>query len=94
MPADFNAVISFCCAIRPKVMTLDINNDIGTDSAIIHARFKYKYSKIVSASKPLPKKRSTALMRNCKKSTVVITATDNKNGIKDCLNKYLLSVFI
>jgi hypothetical protein len=24
----------------------------------------------------------------------VITATDNKNGIKDCLNKYLLSVFI
>ena len=26
--------------------------------------------------------------------TSIITITDNKNGIKDCLNKYLLSVFM
>ena len=55
---------------------------------------KYKSSKIVRASKPFPKKRSTALIKNCKKSTVVITATDSTNGMKDCLSKYLLSVFM
>ena len=78
--------------MRPKVITLDISKDIGTDKAIIHARFKYKYSKMVIRSNPFPKKRSTALIRNCKKSTVVITATDSINGIKDCLSKYLLSI--
>jgi hypothetical protein len=75
-------------------MTLEINKDIGTDNAIIQARLRYKYSKIVTISNPFPKKRSTARIKNCKNKTVVMTATDSKNGISDCLKRYLFNVFI
>ena len=68
----------------------------NTNNSIYYKIFQptNKYSKIVSASKPFPRNLSTALIKNCKKSTVVITATDNRKGISDCLKRYLLSVFI
>ena len=93
-PAAFKAVISLSCDILPYVMTVDINSDIGTDNAIIHAKLRYKYSKIIHTSNPFPKKRSIARIRNCKNNTVVITPKDSKKGINDSFTRYLFNVFI
>ena len=64
MPDERIAPISLSSDICPKLIQAVTNTAIGTAKAVIHPRFKKRYSKIVGRSKPLPKNLSIALRRN------------------------------
>ena len=89
IPADFNAVISFFWDILPKVITLEINNDIGTERAIIQAKFKNRYSRMVSNSRPLPKNLSIARNKKLMNKTKVIINNEKIKGYINSFIKYL-----
>ena len=74
MPEARIALISLSSDILPKAISVAINTAIGTAKAIIQARLRNKYSKIVSTLRPLPKKRSIALRKKFinNMSTIII----------------------
>ena len=64
MPDDLIAVISLSSENWPKAISAATSTAMGTAKALIHPRFRNKYSNIVPRSSPLPIKRSIALRRN------------------------------
>ena len=89
IPDAFIALISFSSDILPNVIRVVKSTAIGTDNAIIHARFKNKYSKITRASIPFPKNLSIARIRKLIKRIKVIITRDNKKGKNISLIRYL-----
>ena len=83
------AFISLSSDNLPKVIKVDNKTAIGTDKAMIQARFKNRYSRIVRISKPLPRKRSIALKRKFIKRRKVIINNEKKKGIIISRMKYL-----
>tara|TARA_Y100000741_G_scaffold100359_1_gene74524 strand:+ start:436 stop:831 length:396 start_codon:yes stop_codon:yes gene_type:complete len=88
-PDALIALISLSSDNLPKVISVARSTAIGTDNAIIQARFKNKYSNIVMTSKPLPRKRSIALSKKLMKRRKVIINSEKKNGRSISLMKYL-----
>ena len=89
IPEALMAFISLSSERRPKVINVASNTAIGTDKAIIQARFKNKYSKIVNTSKPFPRKRSIARSKKLMNKRNVIMKREKKNGGSISLMKYL-----
>ena len=89
MPDARIAFISLSSDNLPKVIKVDNKTAIGTDKAMIQARFKNRYSKIVRTSNPLPRKRSIALKRKFIKRRKVIINNEKKKGIIISRMKYL-----
>jgi hypothetical protein len=89
MPDARMAFISLSSDNRPNVISVDSSTAIGTDNAIIQARFRNKYSKIVKTSKPLPRKRSTALSKKLMNKRKVIINKEKKKGKIISRIKYL-----
>ena len=88
-PDARRALISLSSDKRPKAMSVARRTAIGTDSAMIHARLRNKYSRMVNTSNPLPKKRSIARKRKLMKSINVIINKEKKNGRSISRTKYL-----
>ena len=89
MPEARMAFISLSSDNRPNVIRVDNNTAIGTDRAIIHARFKKRYSKIVKISNPLPRNLSIARNRKFIKRRKVIINNEKKKGMIISRMKYL-----
>jgi len=89
MPDARMAFISLSSDNRPNVMRVDSSTAIGTDNAIIQARFRNKYSRIVKTSSPLPRKRSTALSKKLMNRRKVIINREKKKGKIISRIKYL-----
>ena len=89
MPDARIAFISLSSDNLPKVIKVDNKTAIGTDKAMIQARFKNRYSRIVRISNPLPRKRSIALKRKFIKRRKVIINNEKKKGIIISRMKYL-----
>ena len=89
IPEARMAFISLSSDNRPNVIRVDNNTAIGTDKAIIQARFKNRYSKIVRISNPLPRNRSIARSRKFIKRRKVIINNEKKKGIIISRIKYL-----
>ena len=53
MPPALIAVISFSADSRPKAMIVAVSTAHGTESAIIHAKFRKRNSRIVPKDSPL-----------------------------------------
>ena len=83
------AFISLSSDNRPNVIRVDNRTAIGTDKAMIHARLRNKYSNMVKISKPLPRNRSTARIKNFMNKRKVIINKENKNGKIISRIKYL-----
>jgi hypothetical protein len=83
------ALISLSSDNRPKVMRVDSRTAMGTARAMIQARFKNRYSRMVMTSRPLPRKRSTALSRKLINSKKVIMSREKKKGRTISRIKYL-----
>tara|TARA_B100000131_G_C18113543_1_gene610479 strand:- start:3 stop:596 length:594 start_codon:yes stop_codon:yes gene_type:complete len=88
-PEDLKALISLSSDKRPNVISVDNSIAIGTDSAIIHAKFSIRYSKIVIKSNPLPRKRSIALSKKFINKRKVITKSEKMNGMIISRIRYL-----
>ena len=80
IPDALIAFISLSSDSRPKVIKVASKPAIGTERAKIQARFKNKYSKIVSMSKPFPKNLSIALSKKFTNKINVIINNEIKNG--------------
>ena len=83
------AFISLSSDNLPNVMSVDNKTAIGTDNAMIQARFRKRYSKIVSTSRPLPRKRSTARSKKLINRRKVIIKSEKKKGSIISRIKYL-----
>tara|TARA_B100001741_G_scaffold22883_1_gene16889 strand:+ start:1040 stop:1444 length:405 start_codon:yes stop_codon:yes gene_type:complete len=83
------AFISLSSDNLPKVISVDNKTAIGTDNAMIQARFRKRYSKIVSTSRPLPRKRSTARSKKFINKRKVIINNEKKKGSIISRIKYL-----
>ncbi len=83
------AFISLSSDNLPNVMSVDNKTAIGTDNAMIQARFRKRYSKIVSTSRPLPRKRSTARSKKFINKRKVIINNEKKKGSIISRIKYL-----
>tara|TARA_Y100000817_G_scaffold109645_1_gene85791 strand:+ start:2248 stop:2571 length:324 start_codon:yes stop_codon:yes gene_type:complete len=80
IPEDRIAFISLSSESLPNIMREESNIAIGTDRAIIHARFRKRYSKIVIKSSPLPRNRSIALRRKLINKIKVIISNEKMKG--------------
>ena len=89
IPDALIAFISLSSESRPKVIKVASKTAIGTDRAKIHARFKNKYSRIVSMSKPFPKNLSIALRIKFTNKMKVIIKREKINGRISSFKKYL-----
>ena len=89
IPDALIAFISLSSDSRPKVIKVESKTAIGTERAKIHARFKNKYSKIVSMSKPFPKNLSIALSKKFTNKMKVIIKREKIKGRISSLKKYL-----
>jgi len=67
-PEERSAVISLSSENRPNAISVATRTATGAASAIIHAVFRKRYSRIISMGSPLPRKRSTARRRKLVKS--------------------------
>jgi len=56
------------------------NTAIGIDIAIIQAKFKYKNSRTTPIGSPLPRRRSTDLIKKFDRRMNVTTPIEKKNG--------------
>ena len=83
------AFISLSSDNLPNVISVDNKTAIGTDNAMIQARFRKRYSKIVSTSRPLPRKRSTARSKKLINKRKVIINNEKKKGSIISRIKYL-----
>ena len=89
IPDALIAFISLSSDSRPKVIKVASKTAIGTERANIHARFKNKYSKIVSMSKPFPRNLSIALSKKFTNKMKVIIKREKIKGRISSLKKYL-----
>ena len=89
MPEARMALISLSSESLPNVIRVASKTAIGTDKAIIQARFKNKYSRIVITSKPLPRNRSMALSKKFINKRKVIINNEKKKGKIISRIKYL-----
>ena len=89
IPEERMALISLSSDILPKVIRLASSTAMGTERAIIQARFKNRYSRIVPTSRPLPRKRSMARSRKLMKSTKVIISREKIKGRIVSRTRYL-----
>ena len=80
IPEDLKTLISLSSESLPNVASVANNIAIGIERAIIHARLRNKYSKIINMSNPLPRKRSIALSRKFTNKMNVIISNETKNG--------------
>ena len=83
------AFISLSSDNLPKVISVDSKTAIGTDNAMIQARFRKRYSNIVSTSRPLPRNRSTARSKKLINRRKVIIKSEKKKGSIISRIKYL-----
>ena len=83
------ALISLSSERRPKVISVASKTAMGTARAKIHAKFRNRYSKMVSRSSPLPKNRSMARRRKFTKRMKVIMPKEKMKGREISLIKYL-----
>ena len=89
IPEARMALISLSSESLPNVISVASKTAIGTDKAIIHARFKNKYSKIVITSRPLPRNLSIALSKKFINKRKVIINNEKKKGKIISRIKYL-----
>ena len=80
IPEDLKALISLSSESLPNVASVANNIAIGIERAIIHARLRNKYSKMVKMSNPFPRKRSIALSKKFTNKINVIINNEIKNG--------------
>ena len=80
IPEDLKALISLSPESLPNVASVANNIAIGIERAIIHAKLRNKYSKIINMSNPLPRKRSMALSKKFTNKINVIINNEIKNG--------------
>ena len=83
------AFISLSSDNLPNVISVDSKTAIGTDNAMIQARFRKRYSNIVSTSRPLPRNRSTARSKKLINRRKVIIKSEKKKGSIISRIKYL-----
>jgi hypothetical protein len=83
------ALISLSSDKRPKAIRVESRTAIGTDKAMIQAKLRNKYSRIVSTSNPLPKKRSIARSRKLMNNRKVIINSEKIKGNTISRTKYL-----
>ena len=83
------AFISLSSDNLPNVISVDNKTAIGTDNAMIQARFRKRYSNIVSNSRPLPRNRSTARSKKLINRRKVIIKSEKKKGSIISRIKYL-----
>ena len=89
IPDALIAFISLSSESLPKVIKVASKTAIGTERAKIHARFKNKYSKIVSMSNPFPKNLSIALSKKFTNKMKVIIKREKMKGRISSFRKYL-----
>ena len=89
IPDALIAFISLSSDSRPKVIKVASNTAIGTERAKIQARFRNKYSKIVSMSKPFPRNLSIALSKKFTNKIKVIIKREKIKGRISSFKKYL-----
>ena len=89
IPDALIAFISLSSESLPKVIKVASKTAIGTERAKIHARFKNKYSKIVSVSKPFPRNLSIALSKKFTNRMKVIIKREKIKGRISSFKKYL-----
>jgi hypothetical protein len=64
---------------------------MGTARAVIHPRFRNRYSKMVPKSNPFPRNRSIARSRNWVKRMKTIISREKKKGRRSCFRIYLVN---
>ena len=89
-PADLRALISLSSESLPNVVNVASNMAIGIERAIIHAKFRNKYSIIIDISNPFPKNRSTALNKKFTNKINVIINNEIKNGAEISRKRYFV----
>ena len=89
IPDALIAFISLSSESLPKVIKVARKTAIGTERANIHARFKNKYSKIVSMSKPFPRNLSIALSKKFTNKMKEIIKREKIKGRISSFKKYL-----
>ena len=89
IPDALIAFISLSSESLPKVIKVASKTAIGTERAKIHARFKNKYSRIVSMSKPFPRNLSIALSKKFTNKMKVIIKREKIKGRISSFKKYL-----
>ena len=89
IPDALIAFISLSSDNLPKVISVAINTAIGTERAIIQAKLKNKYSKIIWISNPFPRNLSIALSRKLIKRINTIISREKTNGSINSRIKYL-----
>ena len=89
IPEALIALISLSSDNLPNAISVARSTAIGTDNAIIHARFRKRYSKIVNTSIPLPRNRSIALNKKFMNNKNVIIKREKIKGKIISLIKYL-----
>ena len=88
------ALISLSSDNLPNAISVAKRTAMGTDNAIIQARLRNRYSKIVKRSIPFPKNRSIALRRKLINNKNVIINREKMNGKIISRIKYLDISFI
>ena len=94
IPEERIAFISLSSESLPNIIKLDKRIAIGTDRAIIHARFRKRYSKIVIKSSPLPRNLSIALSRKLMNKMKVIISNEKMKGKIISRSKYFDNNFM
>ena len=92
IPEDLKAFISLSSESLPNVVNVASNIAIGIERAIIHAKLRNKYSKIIKISNPLPKKRSIALNKKFINKINVIINNEIKNGYDISFKRYFVII--
>jgi hypothetical protein len=89
IPEALIALISLSSDSLPKAIRVARSTAIGTDNAIIHAKLRKRYSKIVSTSIPFPRNLSIALNKKFMNNKNVIIKREKMKGRIISLIKYL-----
>ena len=89
IPDALSALISLSSESLPNVIRVANKTAIGTERAMIQAKFKNRYSSMVRRSRPLPKNRSIARNKKLMNNTKVIINNEKIKGKINSLTKYL-----
>ena len=89
IPEDLKALISLSSESLPNAIRVDNKTAIGTERAMIQAKFKNRYSRMVSNSRPLPKNLSIARNKKLMNKTKVIINNEKIKGYINSFIKYL-----
>ena len=89
IPDALSALISLSSESLPNVIRVANKTAIGTERAMIQAKFKNRYSSMVRRSRPLPKNRSIARNKKLMNNTKVIITNEKIKGKINSLTKYL-----